>query len=49
MPGAAVMGALSFAVGTPLGLLVAAFLALTGTGAVNRIVLDTQGFEYRNY
>jgi len=47
--GAAVMVALSFAAGAPLGLLAAAFFALTGTGAVNRIVLDTQGFEYRNY
>jgi hypothetical protein len=47
--GAAVMVVLSFAVGAPWGLLAAAFLALTGTGALNRIVLDTQGFEYRNY
>lgn len=47
--GAAVMVVLSFFVGAPLGLSAAAFLALTGTGAVNRIVLDTQGFEYRNY
>ena len=47
--GAAVMVALSYSADAPLGLLAAAFFALTGTGAVNRIVLDTQGFEYRNY
>jgi hypothetical protein len=47
--GAAVVAVLSLAGGAPVGLVAAGFLALTGTGWVNRIVLDVNGFEYRNY
>ncbi len=47
--GAALLALVSLAGGAPVGLVPAAFLALTGTGAVNRIVLTVNGLEYRNY
>jgi len=47
--GAAIAAALALASSVYAVLAATAFMALTGSGLVNRITLDSEGFEYRNY
>lgn len=47
--GAAILAALGLATGAYVALVVAAAVALFGSGRFNRIVLRADGFEYRNF